>query len=238
MTMINFATWDKLLHQYVDSQGRINYCAWKADSSQVFNQWLAEIEHLNICFLSNSNEQLAAWINLYNAFTIASILESYPITSIQPKVFGIPNWIAFAWFFYRPFHKVGKRYYYLNQIEHRIIRRKFNEPRIHFALVCASVGCPLLRQEAYDPESIYEQLEDDAIRFINNLDKVRYDSSTKMLYCSKIFKWYESDFLKTSPSIIDYIRSYTKTDIPIDSHTAITYLNYDWSLNQQRDLIV
>jgi hypothetical protein len=230
--MINFATWDKLLRQYVDSHGRVNYSAWKAESYQILNQWLADIKQEDITS-TNSDEQLASWINLYNAFTIASILENYPITSIQPKIFGIPNWLAFAWFFYRPTHKVGNSYYYLNQIEHRILRQKFNEPRIHFALVCASVGCPLLRNEAYYPEIIRAQLEDDAIRFINNPDKVRYDLSTQTLYCSQIFKWYKSDFLKVAPSIPDYIRSYLKSDIVIPEEVAIAYLDYDWNLNQQ-----
>lgn len=231
--MINFATWDKLLHQYVNSQGRVNYRAWKTESSQILNQWLAGIKYVDITSTNSSEQQLALWINLYNAFTVASILESYPIASIQPKIFGMPNWLAFAWFFYRPTHKVGNSYYYLNQIEHRILRRQFNEPRIHFALVCASVGCPLLRNEAYYAETVLTQLEDDAIRFINNPDKVRYDLSTQTLYCSQIFKWYKSDFLKVAPSIPEYIRSYLKSDILITEKIAIAYLDYDWNLNQQ-----
>ncbi len=231
--MINFATWDKLLHQYVNSQGRVNYRAWKTESSQILNQWLAGIKYVDITSTNSSEQQLALWINLYNAFTVASILESYPIASIQPKIFGMPNWLAFAWFFYRPTHKVGNSYYYLNQIEHRILRRQFNEPRIHFALVCASVGCPLLRNEAYYAETVLAQLEDDAIRFINNPDKVRYNLSTQTLYCSQIFKWYKSDFLKVAPSIPEYIRSYLKSDILITEKIAIAYLDYDWNLNQQ-----
>ncbi len=232
--MINFATWDKLLHQYVDSQGRVNYQAWKAESSQVLNQWLADIEQLDIRSLSHPDEQLALWMNLYNAFTIASVLERYPIRSIQPKIFGIPNWIAFLWFFEGSAHKVGDCRYSLNQIEHKILRRRFEEPRIHFALVCASIGCPLLRNSAYLPESVREQLEEDVKRFINNPDKVRYDAQTQTLYCSKIFKWYRRDFLLQAPSVPDYIRSYLETDAPIGQKTAIAYLHYDWGLNQQR----
>ena len=231
--MINFATWDDLLRQYVDSQGRVHYHAWKAESPHVLKEWLANIKQQDIHAASHPDEQLALWINLYNALTIASILERYPIASIQPKIFGIPNWIAFLWFFYRPTHKVAGHYYYLNQIEHQILRRDFDEPRIHFALVCASIGCPLLRNGAYWPESIRDQLEEDAIRFINNPDKVRYNSQSQTLYCSKIFKWYCNDFLKVAPSVPDYIRSYLKTDLPLGSNTPIAYLNYDWSLNQQ-----
>jgi len=230
--MINFTIWDKLLRQYVDSQGRVNYSAWKAESPQALNQWLTDIEPQDIHSKSHPDEQLALWINLYNAFTIASVLERYPIASIQPKVFGIPNWIAFLWFFLRPSHKLASLRYSLNQIEHKILRREFDEPRIHFALVCASIGCPLLRNGAYWPESVRSQLEEDAMRFINNPEKVRYDSQSQTLYCSKIFKWYRSDFLKVAPSIPDYIRSYLKTDVTIGSNTAVVYLKYDWSLNR------
>ncbi len=230
--MINFDTWNQLLSQYVDSNGRVDYSAWKSESSTILNQWLADIKQADLTSI-NSDAQLALWLNLYNAFTVASILASYPITSIQPKVWGIPNFLAFAWFFYRPTHKVGDSYYYLNQIEHRILRKKFKEPRIHFALVCASVGCPLLRNEAYYGETIDEQLENDAIRFINNSDKVRYEASTQILYCSKIFKWYKSDFLQVAASIPDYIRGYLKTDIVVSEEIAIAYLDYDWNLNQQ-----
>jgi hypothetical protein len=234
--MINFSVWDKLLHQYVDAQGRVNYQAWKAESSQALDRWLSEIERSHLLSLAHPDEQLALWINLYNAFTIASVLENYPIASIQPKILAIPNWLAFLWFFSRPTHKLAGHRYSLNQIEHKILRRQFDEPRIHFALVCASIGCPLLRNEAYWTESVRDQLEEDAIRFINNPDKVRYDAQTQTLYCSKIFKWYRRDFLKVAPSIPDYIRSYLKTQLPIGSSTGIAYLNYDWSLNQKTDI--
>lgn len=229
--MIDFDTWNQLLSQYVDSNGRVDYGSWKAESSSILNQWLANINQADLTSI-NSVQELALWINLYNAFTVASILESYPISSIQPKILGIPNFLAFAWFFYRPTHKVGASYYYLNQIEHRILRKKFQEPRIHFALVCASLGCPLLRNEAYYGETIEQQLEDDAVRFINNPEKVRYEASTQTLYCSKIFKWYKADFLQVAASIPDYISSYLKTEI-VSSEVKIAYLEYDWNLNQQ-----
>lgn len=230
--MINFDTWNQLLCQYVDSKGRVDYGAWKLKSSTILNQWLGDIKPRDLTSI-NSEQELALWINLYNAFTVASILESYPISSIQPKIWGIPNFLAFAWFFYSPTHKVGDSYYYLNQIEHRILRKKFNEPRIHFALVCASLGCPLLKNEAYYGETVRNQLEDDAIRFINNPDKVRYEASTQTLYCSKIFKWYKKDFLQVAASIPDYIRGYLKTEIVIPENVTIAYLDYDWNLNQQ-----
>ena len=230
--MFNFAPWDTLLHQYVDTQGRVNYSRWKQEQPQAINQWLKNLEPQNHLSNLNPDEALALWINLYNAFTISAILENYPIRSIQPKILGIPNWIAFLGFFLKPAYSFAGKHYSLNQIEHGILRREFREPRIHFALVCASIGCPLLRNSAYEPAQVRQQLEEDASRFINNPHKVRYDAQTGRLYCSKIFKWYQKDFLQVSPSIPEYIRSYLQIEVPIDASTPISYLHYDWNLNQ------
>ncbi len=231
--MLNFASWDALLRQYVDTQGRVDYYNWKKEQPQAINNWLKNLEkHIHLPNL-NTDEKLALWINLYNAFTISGILERYPIQSIQPKILGIPNWLAFLWFFLFPAYSFAGKRYSLNQIEHNILRREFPEPRIHFALVCASIGCPLLRNNAYDPASIHQQLDEEASRFINNPDKVRYDLETGTLYCSKIFKWYRQDFLQIAPSVPEYIRTYLKTDAQINSSTPIAYLPYDWNLNQK-----
>ncbi len=231
--MVNFAPWDALLRQYVDTQGRVDYYNWKKEQPQAINHWIKNLEkqlHLpNI----NPDEKLALWINIYNAFTISAILKRYPIKSIQPKILGIPNWLAFLSFFLFPAHSFAGKRYSLNQIEHNILRREFQEPRIHFALVCASIGCPLLRNSAYKPAQIHQQLDEEASRFINNPDKVRYDIETGTLYCSKIFKWYRQDFLKIAPSVPEYIRTYLKTEAPINSSAPIVYLPYDWNLNQK-----
>lgn len=231
--MIDFTIWDQLLRQYVDNFGRVNYSAWQRENHQTLTNWLKDLETLNYSPSSNPNEQLALWINLYNAFTISKILSRYPIKSILPKFWGISNWLAFLWFFNRPAYKFAGKLYSLGKIEHGILRNKFQDPRIHFAIVCASIGCPLLRNTAYFPDTVQQQLAEDASRFISNADKVRYDSQTKTLFCSKIFKWYRQDFLAVSPSIPDYISTYLKTDLPIDAKTPIAYLDYDWSLNEQ-----
>ncbi len=231
--MIDFEPWDRLLRQYVDQQGRVNYVAWKKEQPQAIADWLSSEK--NLAFKSNNNnlEQLALWINLYNAFTISTILERYPIESIRPQILGIPNWLAFLWFFQRRAYYIFKESYSLAEIENSILRNKLQEPRIHFAIVCASVGCPLLRSGAYFPEQVSQQLDEDARRFINNPEKVRYDIESKTLYCNKILKWYRQDFLKVAPSIPEYIRSYLKTDYPLNASTRISYLHYDWSLNQR-----
>jgi hypothetical protein len=231
--MIDFEPWDRLLHQYVDEQGRVDYIAWKNEQPEVLTDWLSSQRHLAVKSNYDTSEQLALWINLYNAFTISTILERYPLKSILPKILGIPNWLTFLWFFQRRAYYVFGKRYSLAQIENQILRDRLQEPRIHFAIVCASVGCPLLRKGAYFPKQIIKQLDEDARRFINNPEKVRYDSESKTLYCSKIFKWYRQDFLKVASSIPEYISSYLETDLPMSASTPISYLYYDWSLNQR-----
>jgi hypothetical protein len=228
---MNFATWNDLLHRYVNDRGYVDYHAWNIQDSQTLTQWLSTLEPLQLDPTLTQDQQLALWINLYNAFTISTILERYPIASICPTILGLPNWIAFLWFFQRRGYRFAQQTYSLAQIENQMLRHRLQDPRIHFAIVCASIGCPLLRNEAYTPEKVQQQLEEDATRFINNPDKVRYDPQTGILYCSKIFKWYRQDFLTVSPSIPDYIRTYLA--LPVSASTPIAYLYYNWHLNQR-----
>lgn len=235
--VVDFKVWDALLHQYVYQHGRVDYRAWKTEQPQTLKNWLGSLETITLDPALTRQEQLALWINLYNAFMTATVLDRYPIASIRPIVWGMPNWLAFLWLFQRRAYRVAQQHYSLSAIENRILRGQLQEPRIHFAIVCASIGCPLLRPEAYRPESIEHQLTDDARRFINNPDKVRYDASTGTLYCSNIFKWYRQDFQHAAGSVPDYIRTYLHLPIAseptLTASTPIAYLDYDWSLNQR-----
>ena len=226
-----FQPWDEILHQYVDDRGLVDYQAL-AQSSKITN-WLKELAQIELEQLSDPDLRLALWINLYNALVIAQVLKNYPMESILPKFLGIPNWIAFSGFFSRPIYSIDRRRYSLDNIEHKILRRQFQEYRIHFALVCASIGCPLLRNEAYTSDRVQTQLDEDVKRFINNPNKVYYDTDNQILYCSKIFKWYKKDFLKVANSIPEYIQTYLASDLALDASTPIEYLDYDWNLNQR-----
>lgn len=235
--MIDFSLWDQLLKCYVNDQGQVDYKTWQHESLSCLKQWIHQTQSsqnhdCRIGAIAPHDDQLAVWINLYNALTVAQVLEHYPIQSIQPKIVGVTNWLGFLCFFMKPVYKYGRRSLSLNDIEHSMLRRQFRDPRIHFALVCASTGCPLLRPEAYDPKRVQSQLEDDATRFINNPDKVRYSSRSHTLYCSKIFKWYRKDFLMQSASVQSYIERYWKGS-PLPSVQRLRYLPYDWSLNRQ-----
>ncbi|MCU0566780.1 MAG: DUF547 domain-containing protein [Oculatellaceae cyanobacterium Prado106] len=234
--MTDFTVWDQLLRHYVDPQGRVNYQDWQQQAQGELQNWLDRIQPPDDRQFA-TEQQLAFWLNLYNALTIRQVLQQYPIASIQPKILGIPNWVGFLYFFVRPVYRLGAQHYSLNHIEHQIIRPQFQDPRIHFALVCASVGCPLLRNEAYQPERLNHQLEEDARRFINDPAKVRFDRQTQILYCSKIFQWYRPDFLQVAPSIPAYIQRYlnpfTLPSLSLSDTTVIRYLAYDWELNDQ-----
>ena len=204
----------------------------RSRSRQKLTDWLQELSEINLESL-NPKQQLALWLNLYNALVIQQVLQNYPLKSILPIFLGIPNWLAFWRFFSRRVYTIDGNRYSLNNIEHDVIRSQFSDPRIHFALVCAAMGCPLLRNEAYQSDRLEAQLEEDAKRFINNSDKVYYDSGDQVLYCSKIFKWYEQDFIQVSESIAEYIQTYSTKDIPLNKSVTIKYLDYDWNLNQR-----
>ena len=229
---IDLRIWDELLQRYVDDLGRVNYQRWKAEGADVLRAWLESLADVDLADFTDADARLALWLNAYNAIAISQVLEVYPIASIRPKVLGIPNWLSFLDFFTRSNTIVGGKKYSLNQIEHAILRPEFAEPRIHFALVCASVGCPLLRRGAYFPESVRTQLEADASRFIHNPDKVRYDAQKKTLYLSKIFKWYEEDFVKAAGSVVEYVGGYLGPEAAVGDGWAIVFLPYDWNLNR------
>ncbi|MEM1242629.1 MAG: DUF547 domain-containing protein [Cyanobacteria bacterium P01_H01_bin.26] len=231
MGQLNFATWDSLLRKYVDDQGRVAYGPWQQESLLELDQWLTEMSSLDLQRLERT-DAIAALLNLYNALTIQQVLHRYPVESIRPKLLGTPNWLAFLRFFTQTIYTLNGQPLSLNAIEHDILRQQFLDPRIHFALVCASIGCPLLRAAAYIPEMLNAQLEDDCDRFINNPDKVRYDAPSNTLFCSKIFKWYQADFLTVADSIPVYCdRYYTAAQLP--ASVKVVYLPYSWQLNQR-----
>lgn len=221
--------WDQLLRRYVDQAGRVDYEAWSTHHPQTLARWLAQ----QSADTNGREDHLAHWINLYNAFTIQSVLTAYPIASIRPTVMGLPNWIAFLRFFQRRVHRLGLACFSLEQIENKMLRQITADPRIHFAIVCASVGCPLLRHEAYTPDGVEEQLEGDVSRFINNPAKVQLDPEGGVLYCSKIFQWYKADFLAVAPSLSAYILPRLQGVSATLHEPRVAFLPYDWSLNQR-----
>lgn len=215
------------MKKHVDAVGLVDYRGFSADSVAL-NQYLILLSenHPNAEHWTES-EQIAYWINAYNAFTIRLIIRHYPVKSIKDIAGRIP-FINSAWDL--KFIEIEGQQYDLNNIEHGILRTQFYEPRIHFALVCAAMSCPKLRNEAYTADKLNEQLQQDARVFFNDSSKNRIGPNS--LELSKILDWYGADFNRVAVSMQDYVNGFTKTDV--SPKATITYFKYDWALNEQR----
>ena len=219
--------WNTLLKKHVSAFGKVDYKGFISDSVQL-NKYL-KILSINKPDekLWSANEQKAYWINAYNAFTVKLITQHYPIKSI--KDIGSKMQIPFVntvWDI--KFIKIGNDFYDLNNIEHSKLRKKFNDARVHFALVCASKSCPILLNEAYTSEKLDAQLIAQAKVFLS--DKSRNDISADKPKLSKIFDWYGMDFKSKGVTVIDFVNKYAATKI--NANAVVTYLDYSWDLNE------
>ena len=222
---INHDTWDMLLKKHVSEEGNVNYKGFIEDKSE-FDSYIKQLSanHPNDKNWSES-EQFAYWINAYNAFTLKLVLDKYPVASIKDIKNGIP-FVNTVWDV--KFIKIENSTYDLNNIEHGIIRKQFADPRIHFAVNCASYSCPRLRAEAYFPDRLEEQLADQARYFVNNPKKnIISENDVKL---SKLFLWYAGDFKKDGKEVIEFINKYSNVTISEDA--KVNYLDYIWTLNE------
>ncbi|MEP3388038.1 MAG: DUF547 domain-containing protein [Reichenbachiella sp.] len=217
---------DILLKKHVNTQGGVNYKAFKSDE-QKLNTYLDVMKQNSPTNSWNDNEKLTYWINVYNALTIQLILKYYPVKSIKDigSSIQIP-YVNTPWDI-KCFEIDGEELS-LNNIEHGIIRKDFEEPRIHFALVCAAVSCPKLLNEAYEANRLDVQLTAQTKSFLANTSKNKI--STDRLELSKIFNWYGGDFRKNG-TLVDFLNQYTTVEI--DKKAKTSFMDYDWALNEQ-----
>jgi hypothetical protein len=224
------AAWDALLKKHVvvlegghTSQLRYAGMARERPALKVYLENLSRVNEAEFKAWSR-NEQMAFLINAYNAFTVEKVLVRYPdIGSIWDfgKVFGNP-------FRDRFFILLGGPKS-LDDLEHGILRKAYREPRIHFAVNCASVGCPMLREEAYVAARLVRQLEQQAERFLSDRSRNRFRDG--QLEVSKIFDWFREDFEPRE----QYFRRYARSlGLPPDASPPLVFLDYDWSLNDSR----
>ena len=212
---------DSLLQKNVDKTGRVDYQSLK-NNETLLDNYLAYIQNNEPTKDWSSNKKKAFWINTYNAYTIKIILNNYPLKSIRDiKIDGKTAWKI-------PFVKVGQKRYTLDQIEQEILRKKFNDPRIHVGINCASVSCPRLWNFAFTEDNIASSLDNLMKEFINNT--TRNKISKNNLEISEIFNWFSKDFMKNG-TIINYLNTYAA--IKISEKASIKYLTYDWSLNKK-----
>ena len=190
------------------------------------NNYLETLSHLDVTKYHQS-VQMAYWINLYNALTVRTVLDAYPVDSIKEIDGGFFN--RGPWKDKRI--KVMDIDLSLDDIEHEILRTYHKDPRIHYAVNCASIGCPDLADKAYRAESLDEQLTNSAIAFINHPRGVDVDQSE--LYLSSIFDWYAGDFGGNDDAIIGHLQLYAQPELKLklDAVTSIADYDYDWQLN-------
>lgn len=219
-------TWDQLLKANVSSSGIVDYKGFVKDKAKL-EQYLKLIsENAPDRKTWSKQEQLAYWINAYNAFTVKLIVDNYPVKSIRdlgPSL-KIPL-IKDVWHY--KFFKIGGVESSLDEIEHSILRKEFEEPRIHFAVNCASVSCPPLLNEAFMASKLEAQLDKVARGFINDSSRNKITADNAQI--SSIFSWFKGDFTKKG-SLIDFLNLYSK--VKIKPSAKISHLDYNWNLNE------
>lgn len=215
--IVDHSIWDGLLKKHVDKNGLVDYKGFQKDKAML-DEYLTMLSQHEPDDSWSVQELLVYYINTYNAYTVDLILDNYPVKSIKD--------INGPWT--RGIVPIGDTDLSLGGIENGILR-KMNEPRIHFAINCASFSCPKLQNEAYTISKIDQQLDKAASEFINS-DKNNIDSLKAEL--SSIFDWYRKDFIINGEvDVIGYINKYSKTKIKPGA--TISYKNYDWNLNEQ-----
>lgn len=225
---VDHSIFDKLLKKYVNDKGLVNYKGFKADE-KVLDQYLAMLSKGAPASSWSKNEQMAYWINAYNAFTIKDVVKHYPIESIKDigSKIQIP-FVTTPWA--EKFFTIGGQKMSLDNIEHGTLRKKYNDPRIHFSLVCASISCPRLRNEAYTADKLDAQLNDQGSDFLNNPVKNKIGKDEAKL--SKYFDWYKGDWKENGQSVVKWVNKYSTTKIT--DNTKIDYMDYNWNLNEQK----
>jgi hypothetical protein len=208
--------WDRLLARYVDDDGQVAYRALQGNDAAMLDAYLASLAAADPNAWSR-DEQLAFWLNAYNAIIVKGVLLGQ-----SPESF-----LGRTRFFRFYAQKVAGEERSPEDIEHGILRARFGEPRIHFALVCASTSCPKLRREAYRADRVDAQLEEQTRDFIG--DPRRNQFAANEVRLSMIFRWFAEDFEKAAGSVPAFIRRFR----PAEGTPAIDYLDYDWTLNAQ-----
>ncbi len=220
----HWKAWSQLLNQAVTDKGFVDYNM--IQQGEQLDNIIKTIETTAPTSLQTIEQQLTFYINSYNALVIYTIING----KSPSHFFG-----RFS-FFRNSYYTVAGTSMNLHELEHDVIR-PLQEPRIHFALVCASYSCPKLLNSVYRAEDINQQLELAAKAFINNSQKNHFDQTKKIAYISKIFDWFDEDFSSEEMGLLDYIAQYVddeKLAIALRQQTfTIRFNNYDWSLNGQ-----
>ncbi len=241
---------DRVLQRFVNDQGRVDYARLQKDRAELERYYLRVATYSpdsDPGLFPTESSQLAYWINAYNAAVLKTVLTYYPVSSVRDVKATFPLWflggkIGF-FVFQRP--RFGGHAMSLNAVENSVVRKRFGEPRVHFALNGASRGCPRLPVHAFTPEELDAQLERVAQRFFSEERNLHIDDQRRIVQLSAILKWYESDFTgwlerkfpDRDATLLDYVALYVSPERRAELQRAAEYdlefVPYDWRLNDQ-----
>jgi hypothetical protein len=227
------SNFDLILKQYVDDRGLVDYNVIAKDRR--FSDYMKSLESAKVEELSLDGK-LAFWINAYNAVVIDKVIKWKPKKSVRETL--IPGvWTSTKFFTSREHIVAGKRTS-PDDIEHEILRKKLKDPRIHFAIICASSSCPKLPKIAYTEENVQARLEEETRKYLESERGIRIDRAENTLYLSKIFDWFGNDFVEKSGSVMNFIRPYFKKEIIsfLERKPRIDFLHYNWAVNAKEAL--
>lgn len=232
VSAFDFSDWDSLIKKHVSPKkvdgiliNAVDYKNLRNDSD--FKKLVSRLNSVRLTSLKSKEEKLVFWINTYNILAAKMVADRYPIDSIKDA----GSLFSSVW--KKPAGHVAGKERTLNEIEHEILR-KMDEPRIHVAIVCASVSCPDLRLEAFNVARLNEQLDDQMRMFLKSSGKgMKLDIKSNRVYLSSIFKWFEDDF-ESRGGVLKFIGSYVSPEVAnklTRSGIKISYLAYNWSVN-------
>jgi hypothetical protein len=230
------AQFNRLLSHYVDEEGQVDYARLKQHADSVLAPYLRQLTEMNPAGWSR-DARLAFWMNAYNAYTLKLIVDHYPVPTIWATTPGPAKPSKENSPFALKLGTVADTARTLDEIEHEIIRGRFDEPRIHFALVCAAVSCPRLRQEAFTGPRLDAQLDDQARTFLHDVSKNRIPAEDDRIALSRILKWYGQDFGPSTDALQRYVARYFEGQVRDRLSRAdytVDFLPYDWALNEQK----
>lgn len=229
---MDFSSWDGLLKKYVapstiDGVALTGVRYPELGKDPAYHQVVKDLENASLSTLTTRHQQLAFWINTYNVLAVKMVVDHYPVKSIKDA----GGFFTSVW--KKEVGTVGGKARTLDEIEHQILRT-MGEPRIHAAIVCASVSCPDLRLEAYTAEQLDDQLDDQLRKFLVNQRKgLRIDNKKGRVYLSSIFKWFKEDF-KSKGGVLTFLAPYAPKagqEVLLNSPT-VSYMDYNWQLNK------
>ena len=239
-TTIDHTVWDGLLQKYVvasdNDLNRVDYKAWKSNGHAALKAYLTALQETDPAQL-NRNEQYAFWANLYNAKTIDIVLDHYPVSSIRKisldtGLFStLKKTVGAAGPWKTPVLTVMGSKISLDDIEHKILRPVFKDPRVHYAVNCASIGCPNLATSAFTGANIDDLLDANARAYVNARRGIRIDDGS--IIASSIYSWFQSDFGGDEAGVIAHAKKYANDDLrqELQNSTGISSYDYDWTLN-------